>query len=129
MSVCEWSSTGSLQVGYGGQAAEGVAVEGVVGPGAALLTGQQPGLDELLEVVADRRLAEPRGSVNSHTQTGSGLVASWLTIFTRWESARALNSRAVASASASDSEAAPKGAQHAAAMSVAGPVVVARGPS
>jgi hypothetical protein len=34
--------------------------------------------------------------VNSHTQTGSGLVASRLRILTRWGSARALNSRAVA---------------------------------
>ena len=53
--------------------------------------------------------------MNSHTHTGSGLVASRLTILTRWGSARALNSRAVAAASASDSDPAPNGAQQAAA--------------
>ena len=56
--------------------------------------------------------------MNSHTHTGSGLVASRLTIRTRWGSARALNTRAVASAWSSDSDGAPNGAQQAAAVVV-----------
>src|SRR5215216_1061345 len=59
----------------------------------------------------------PRGAVNSHTQTGSRLVASRLMILTRWGSARALNSRAVASAWSSDSDGAPSGVQQAASAS------------
>jgi hypothetical protein len=51
--------------------------------------------------------------VNSHTHTGSELVASRLRILTRWGSARALNSRAVASAWSSDSEGAASGVQQA----------------
>jgi len=91
-----------LEVEGGGQATQGVTPQRVVGPGAALLTLQQPGLDELLEVVADGWLAEPEGAVSSHTQTGSGLVASRLTILTRWGSAKARNSPAVAVACSSD---------------------------
>jgi hypothetical protein len=52
---------GSLKVDGGGQTAEGVAVEREVGPAAALLALQQPSIDQLLEVVADRGLAEPQG--------------------------------------------------------------------
>jgi hypothetical protein len=53
--------------------------------------------------------------VNSHTHTGSGLLASRLTIRTRCRSASALNSDAVVAASSSDRTAAASGAQHAAA--------------
>jgi hypothetical protein len=49
----------SREVEGGGQAAEGVPPQGVVGPGAALPARQQPGLEQLLEMVADARLAEP----------------------------------------------------------------------
>src|SRR5512132_2512195 len=55
------SSAGSLEVEGGGQAAQGVTPQRVVGPGAALLAVQQPGLDELLEVVADGGLAQAQG--------------------------------------------------------------------
>jgi hypothetical protein len=104
-----------LEVDGAGQAAERVVVEGVVGPGTALLAVQQPGLDQLLEVVADGGLAEPEraGELAYTDRVG---VANRLTILTRCGSARALNSRAVATASLSDSEADPRGAQHAGAV-------------
>src|SRR4029453_19687574 len=57
-----WSSVGSLEVEGGGQAAQGVAAKRVVGPGPALLAVHQASLGELLEVVADRRLAQPQGT-------------------------------------------------------------------
>jgi hypothetical protein len=62
-----------LEVEGGGQAAQGVRSQRVVGPGAALLPDKQAGLDELLEVVADRRLAQAEGIGELATHTGSGL--------------------------------------------------------
>jgi hypothetical protein len=63
-----------LEGGGGGQAGEGVAVQGVVGPGAALLAVQQPGLDECFEVVADGRLAEAEraGELADADRVGAG---------------------------------------------------------
>jgi hypothetical protein len=63
-----------LEVGDGGQAVEGVVVQGVVGPGATLLTLQQAGIQQLLEVVADRRLAQAQGAGElAHTdRVGAG---------------------------------------------------------
>src|SRR5581483_5807584 len=61
-----------------------------------------------LTVGCDRPIA----GISSQTQTGSSDVASRLTILTRAGSESALKSRAVASASSSDSAAAASGLQH-----------------
>ena len=72
--LLRWSSTGSLEVEGGGQAAKGVRSQRVVGPDPALLAVQQPGGDELLEVVADGRLAEPErpGELAHADRVGTG---------------------------------------------------------
>jgi len=72
-----------LEVDGAGQAAQGVAVESVVGPDPTLFAVQQSGLDQLLEMVLTVGWLSPSGPVNAHTQTGSGLVASRLMILTR----------------------------------------------
>src|SRR5215217_1442994 len=52
---------GSSAVEGGDQATKGAGTQRVVGPGAALLALQQPGIHQLLEVVADGRLAQAEG--------------------------------------------------------------------
>src|SRR6266511_1175015 len=58
-----WSFAASLEVDHGRQPQHGGAVERVVGPHATLLAVEQPGLDELGEVVADGRLGQSQGVV------------------------------------------------------------------
>src|SRR5215472_16380301 len=45
--------------------------ERVVSPDAALVSGEDPGVDEDLEVVGQGRLGQPSGSVSSHTQASA----------------------------------------------------------
>jgi hypothetical protein len=118
-----------LEVGDGGQAAEGVVVQGVVGPGATLLTLQQAGIQQLLEVVADRRLAQAQGAGElAHTdRVGAG--RQQVDDPDPVGVSQGLNSRAVASAWSSDRLGAPSGVQQAAgtSASLADVVVVVMG--
>ncbi len=75
----------------------------------ALLAGDEARVEQLLEVVADRRLLQAQLVLNSQTQAASPPAdSSRLTIFTRWRSARALNTRSSSRASPSVRERVPR---------------------
>src|ERR1035441_9712934 len=82
-------------VQHGGERVHGFWYERVVGPYAALVTGEDPGVHEDLEMVRDGGLGRPRGSVSSQTQASPPSCAATMeTRRSRVGSARALRSRA-----------------------------------
>ena len=98
-----------------GHGVERAGHEREVRPHAALLPGDQPGVREHLEVVGDRRLAEPDRSMRSHTHASAPSCAAMSeSSRSRAGSASALRVRASAAASSSLIAALVTGVQHAA---------------